>query len=123
MRFLQPKSSHILNCCEGIQPSILLAGPESFPHRFIDNACIACVGTIWPVDSRAANRFMTLLYHQLAEYVSFPEAVKTARDSLLKQAREDTADPNERLYLTLAARAYVYYGPPDLRCQFKRKPS
>jgi hypothetical protein len=32
-------------------------------------------------------------------------------------------DPTERLALTLAARAHLYYGPPDLRCHFvKSKP-
>lgn len=107
----------VLNCCDGVQPSALLGGPESFPHCFIDNACVACVGSIWPVDSRAGNRFMTALYTHLANGDFFHEAVKSARDDLLKLAKS-TASPNQKLALTLAARAYVYFGPPDLRCTF-----
>jgi CHAT domain len=107
----------VLNCCDGVQSSALLGGPESFPHCFIDNACIACVGSIWPVDSRAGNRFMTSLYAHLASGEFFHNAVKSARHELLDRARS-TDEPKEKLALTLAARAYVYYGPPDLRCTF-----
>jgi hypothetical protein len=57
----------ILNCSEGTQKSDLLGGPDSFPHSFIDNACVACVGSVWPVESRAANRFVSALYLHLAD--------------------------------------------------------
>jgi hypothetical protein len=108
----------VLNCCEGIQTSALLGGPESFPHSFIDNACIACIGTIWPIDSRAGNRFMTALYEHLAKDDFLHIAVMKARRNLLDRARHRDTPADEKLYLTLAARAYVYYGPPDLRCKF-----
>jgi CHAT domain-containing protein len=110
----------VLNCCDGIQTSALIGGPESFPHSFIDNACIACVGTTWPVDSRAGNRFMIALYAHLAEGDFLHIAVMKARRDLLDRAKE-SAEPEEKLYLTLAARAYVYYGPPDLKCVFAKR--
>jgi hypothetical protein len=121
--FFKRRPLVMLNCCEGAQKSKLLGGLDSFPHVFIDNACIGCVGTIWPVHSRAANRFMSALYKELANDTFVPAAMKQARKSVLDEARAEGTSAADRLHLTLAARAYVYYGPPDLRCSFTRRTS
>jgi hypothetical protein len=60
---------------------------------------------------------MAALYAHLAHGELFPEAVRSARQDLLEKAKSADS-PSEKLNLILAARAYVYYGPPDLRCTF-----
>jgi hypothetical protein len=108
----------VLNCCEGTGASGLFDGIESFPHRFIENDSVAFVGALWPIDSRAANRFVSAFYDRLSRSSYVAHALHETRKQILSEARAPGTAASERLFLTLAARAYVYYGPPDLRCAF-----
>jgi CHAT domain-containing protein len=119
-KFFESAPMVVLNCCDGTDISDLFEGADSFPHRFIKNASVAFVGALWPVDSRAANRFVTAFYERLSTSAFVVHALHETRKHILAEARKLDATSKERLFLTLAARAYVYYGPPDLRCAFKK---
>jgi len=110
----------VLNCCDGTDASDLFDGNDSFPHRFIDNASVAFVGALWPIDSRAANRFVSAFYERLRNSAFVAQALHETRRHMLAEARKPETVARDKLFLTLAARSYVYYGPPDLRCVFKQ---
>jgi hypothetical protein len=108
----------ILNCCESASEFQLIAGRESLPHRLIELETLACVATLWPVESRPANRFMSAFYRALATGQYVHRAVKEARAELLAEVRSGAVKGNEAVIWELTARSYVYYGPPDLKCVF-----
>ena len=108
----------ILNCCESARELELIAGRESLPYRLLALKTLACVVTLWPVDSRPANKFMSAFYRAVARGDYVHHAVRDARAELLEQARSENMGADDAIKWTLTARSYVYYGPSDLKCVF-----
>jgi CHAT domain-containing protein len=80
-KFFQSAPLVVLNCCDGTDISDLFDGIDGFPHRFIKNASVAFVGALWPVDSRAANRFVSAFYERLSKSTFVVQALHETRAS------------------------------------------
>jgi HemY protein N-terminus/CHAT domain len=112
----------MLNCCDAAGITLLLGGKDSFPHRFVQSSAVACIAPLWPVDSAAAHRFAAFFYDYAAKGQFLHTAVKLARQDLINFSKSDRSlSRHERRAYCLAARAYVFYGPPDLKLSFMKR--
>lgn len=110
-----------LNGCDGALSSQLIGGKSSFPFRFAELGAAAVIATLWQVSEGPASAFTAAFYRHLRRGVHVSQAVKTAREALLRAARKLQEDGDNQSFMLyyLAAYAYVYYGPSDLTVTFK----
>jgi hypothetical protein len=100
-----------LNACRLARQGDSLVGLGGWPFRLVGlGKCGALVSPQWSIKDSAAGEFSRLFYELLREGKTLGEALREARESLLRRRPGD-----------LTALAFVLYGDPNARVFFGRE--